>query len=122
MEIQLNQLSEEELVASSKNGDRAAYAALVRRHTRRVYGVCLGVLGNSSDVEDIFQETFVKGLTKMHTLRDDSQFGPWISQIARATPFATNVVLFRRQKLRKAGGRTQHHEGRCVHQAVPGPQ
>jgi len=83
MELQLNQLSEEELVAASKNGDRAAYAALVRRHTRRVYAVCLGVLGNSSDVEDIFQETFVKGLTKMHSLRDNSQFAGWISQIAR---------------------------------------
>jgi RNA polymerase sigma-70 factor (ECF subfamily) len=83
MELQLNQLSDEELVAASKDGDRAAYAALVRRHTRRVYAVCLGVLGNSSDVEDIFQETFVKGLTKMHTLRDNGQFAGWISQIAR---------------------------------------
>ena len=76
-------MSDEELVAASKNGDRAAYAALVRRHTRRVYAVCLGVLGNVSDVEDIFQETFVRGLTKMHTLRDNSQFAAWISQIAR---------------------------------------
>ena len=83
MELQLNQLSDEELVAASKDGDRAAYAALVRRHTRRVYAVCLGVLGNSSDVEDIFQETFVKGLTKVHTLRDNGQFAGWISQIAR---------------------------------------
>jgi len=83
MELQLNQLSEEELVAASKTGDRAAYAALVRRHTRRVYAVCLGVLGNTSDIEDIFQDTFVKGLTKLNSLRDNSQFGPWISQIAR---------------------------------------
>lgn len=76
-------MSDEELVAASKDGDRAAYAALVRRHTRRVYAVCLGVLGNDSDVEDIFQETFVRGLTRVHTLRDNGQFAAWISQIAR---------------------------------------
>jgi RNA polymerase sigma-70 factor (ECF subfamily) len=83
MELQLNQLSEEELVAASKNGDRAAYAALVGRHTRRVYAVCLGVLGNTSDIDDIFQDTFVKGLTKLNSLRDNGQFAGWISQIAR---------------------------------------
>lgn len=83
MELQLNQLSEEELVAASKNGDRAAYAALVRRHSRRVYAICLGVLGKTSEVEDMFQDTFVKGLTRLHTLRDDGQFTGWISQIAR---------------------------------------
>jgi RNA polymerase sigma-70 factor (ECF subfamily) len=83
MELQLNQLSDEDLVAASKDGDRAAYAALVGRHARRVYAVCLGVLGNVSDVEDLFQETFAKGLTKMNTLRDNGHFAAWISQIAR---------------------------------------
>jgi RNA polymerase sigma-70 factor (ECF subfamily) len=83
MELQLNQLSDQELVAASKAGDRAAYAALVRRHARRVYAVCLAVLGNVSDVEDLFQETFVKGLTKINTLRDNGRFAGWISQVAR---------------------------------------
>jgi len=83
MELQLNQLSDEDLVVASKDGDRAAYAALVRRHTRRVYAVCLGVLGNVSEIEDLFQETFVKGMTKIGTLRDNGQFPSWIAQIAR---------------------------------------
>jgi RNA polymerase sigma-70 factor (ECF subfamily) len=41
------------------------------------------MLGEPADCEDVFQETFVKGMTKLNTLRDDAQFGSWISQIAR---------------------------------------
>jgi RNA polymerase sigma-70 factor (ECF subfamily) len=83
MELQIDQKSEEELVEASRSGDRDAYAALVRRHARRIYAICLGILGSKSDSEDVFQETFVKGLTRLDTLRDSSQFPAWISQIAR---------------------------------------
>lgn len=83
MELHIDHKSEEDLVAASRSGDREAYAELVRRHARRVYAICLGILGSKSDSEDVFQETFVKGLTRIETLRDSSQFPGWISQIAR---------------------------------------
>ena len=83
MELQLNDMSDEALVAASREGDRSAYAALVRRHSKRVYAVCMGILGSVTDSEDIFQETFVKGMSNIHSLRDDGQFVGWISQIAR---------------------------------------
>ncbi len=83
MELQLNQLSDEDLVASARGGSREAFAALVRRHAKRVYAVCIGILGNTDDSEDTVQETFVKAMTSIATLRDDRQFAAWISQIAR---------------------------------------
>jgi RNA polymerase sigma-70 factor (ECF subfamily) len=83
MELQLNEMSEEDLVAASRDGDRNAYAVLVSRHAKRVYAVCMGILGSDAESEDVFQETFVKGMTKIKTLRDDNQFAGWISQIAR---------------------------------------
>ena len=83
MELQLNNKSDEDLVAASRNGDKDAFAALIRRHSKRVYAVCIGILGNPADSDDIFQETFVKGMTKIHTVRKGAQFAAWISQIAR---------------------------------------
>ncbi len=83
MELQLNDMPDEDLVAASREGDRNAYAALVRRHAKKVYAVCVGVLGNVAETEDIFQETFVRGMTNIRTLRDGGQFAAWISQIAR---------------------------------------
>jgi RNA polymerase sigma-70 factor (ECF subfamily) len=83
MELQLNNKSDEDLVAASRSGDKDAFAALIRRHSKRVYAVCIGILGNPADSDDIFQETFVKGMTKIHTIRKGTQFAAWISQIAR---------------------------------------
>jgi RNA polymerase sigma-70 factor (ECF subfamily) len=83
MELQFNDMSDEDLVAASRSGDKNAFAALVRRHSKRVYAVCIGILGNPADSDDIFQETFVKGMTKIHTLRRGAQFAAWITQIAR---------------------------------------
>ena len=83
MELQLNDMPDEDLVAASRGGGRSAYAALVRRHSKRVYAVCVGILGNVAETEDIFQDTFVRGMTHINTLREGGQFAAWISQIAR---------------------------------------
>jgi RNA polymerase sigma-70 factor (ECF subfamily) len=83
MELQLNEMSDEDLVAASRAGNKNAYAALVRRHAKKVYAVCVGVLGNVADTEDIFQDTFVRGMTHIDSLRDAGQFAAWVAQIAR---------------------------------------
>lgn len=79
----MNERTDEYLVTASRDGDRQAYADLVRRHSRRVYAVCIGILGNTADSDDISQEAFVKGFSSIGTLRGDSSFGPWITHIAR---------------------------------------
>jgi len=79
----VNERTNEYLVTASRNGDRQAYADLVRRHSRRVYAVCMGILGNAADSDDTAQETFVKGFSSIGTLRNGDSFGPWIAHIAR---------------------------------------
>lgn len=75
--------SDENLVNASRTGDKDAYAALVKRHYKRVFVVCLGMLGSVHDAEDITQEAMLKGLLNIRTLRNSSQFGPWIMKIAK---------------------------------------
>jgi RNA polymerase sigma factor (sigma-70 family) len=64
-------------------GDRAAYAPLVRRHYKHVLLVCIGVLGNVHDAEDVAQDAMIKGLEKIGQLKEPDQFGHWIVKIAR---------------------------------------
>jgi RNA polymerase sigma-70 factor (ECF subfamily) len=75
--------SDADLVAAATNGDREAYADLVRAHLKRVFAICLGILGEVADAEDAVQEVFVRGYEKIATLRDGGQFAGWIGQVAR---------------------------------------
>lgn len=75
--------SEKDLVASCKHGDKTAYAGLVRAHSGRIFAICLGLLGNRHDAEDMTQQTLLKGFMQIQTLRNSDRFAPWIARIAR---------------------------------------
>jgi len=71
------------LVVSCRYGDKLAYTGLVKPFSGRVFGICLGMLGNSHDAEDITQEALLKGFTDINQLRDSEQFGVWLGRIAK---------------------------------------
>ncbi len=71
------------MVHLCRSGDRTAYAALVRRHYRRVFAVCFGMLTNVHDAQDVAQETMLKGLLGLRKLARPERFEPWILRIAR---------------------------------------
>ena len=79
----MDQRSDIDLVGATRQGDRAAYAVLVRRYYSQVFLVCLGVLGNTHDAEDVAQDAMLKGLEKIRQLRDAGQFGHWIVKVAK---------------------------------------
>ena len=79
----MNRCSDENLVAVSCAGDRKAYTALVKKYYRYVFLVCMGMLGNVHDAEDIAQDAMLKGFIEINKLRDGSQFGSWITRIAK---------------------------------------
>ena len=79
----MNAHLDENLVHACQRDDKTAYAALVQRHYRHVFAMCLGMLGNVDDAEDIAQEAMLKGLLKIKKLDKAEQFESWILQIAR---------------------------------------
>ncbi|MFC1795248.1 RNA polymerase sigma factor [Planctomycetota bacterium] len=79
----MNTHLDESLVRACQRDDKTAYAVLVKRHYRYVFAMCLGVLGNLHDAEDIAQEAMLKGLLKIKKLNKAEQFESWILQIAR---------------------------------------
>ncbi|UCE50107.1 MAG: sigma-70 family RNA polymerase sigma factor [Phycisphaerales bacterium] len=79
----MSDLSDEKLVDASRAGDKEAYAALAGRYYERVFVTCFGMLGSVHDAEDITQDAMLRGLIRIGTLRDSSQFGSWIVRIAK---------------------------------------
>lgn len=90
----MNERSDKELAWASHQGDRPAYAVLVQRHYKSVFLICLGVLGNIHDAEDVAQDAMIKGFERVRQLREGSQFGGWIVAIARNL----SINLLRKRK------------------------
>ena len=81
-------------IAQAQQGDGAAFEILYNMHKRRVYSLCLRMLGNVAEAEDLTQEAFLQLHRKISTFRGDSAFSTWLHRMA------VNVVLMH---LRKKG-------------------
>jgi RNA polymerase sigma-70 factor (ECF subfamily) len=94
----LNDAADDNAVQACRQGDKAAYATLVERHYRRVFALCLGMMGSAHDAEDLTQEVMLKGFANIRKLSDAGRFEPWILKVAR------NLCLdaLRRRKRLKA--------------------
>ncbi len=96
----MNESIDENTVRACQRGDKTAYAALVERHYRHVFALCLGILGNVHDAEDAAQEALLKGLAKIGRLNRARRFEPWILKIARNQCLD---LLRKRKRLRTLG-------------------
>ncbi len=93
----MNDRADDSVFRACRRGDRAAYSVLAERHYRHVFALCLGMLANVHDAEDIAQETLLKGFLNIRKLARPERFEPWILRIARNLC----IDLLRRQKRAK---------------------
>ena len=75
----------EELVAAAMAGDRDAIRALWERHRRWIAAVLLAHKPAFEDLEDLLQEVAVTFVSKINTLRDESNLRAWLRTIALNT-------------------------------------
>ncbi len=85
---------EAEAIEAAKNGDPDAFSKLYTLHKRRVYTLCLRMLGNVSEAEDMTQEAFLHLFRKLGSFRGESAFSTWLHRLT------VNLVLMH---LRKKG-------------------
>jgi RNA polymerase sigma-70 factor (ECF subfamily) len=85
---------EARVLARAQAGDHGAFAQIYSLHKRRIYSLCLRMVGNIAEAEDLTQEAFLQLYRKISTFRGDSAFSTWLHRLA------VNVVLM---QLRKKG-------------------
>ena len=90
--IQDTELPEAEAIRRAQQGDAAAFERLYQLHNRRVYSLCLRMVGNTAEAEDLTQEAFLQLFRKIGTFRGESAFSTWLHRLA------VNVVLMRLRK------------------------
>ncbi len=97
-----------ELIDAWRDGDEQAFAALVRRHERRVFGLLLRMLGDRQEAEDAAQDTFLNLHRHGHRFRREARFSTFVYRVAM------NAALNRRRTL---GRRRSHMEALSREQA-----
>lgn len=90
-------LTESEALRLAQQGNAAAFDFLYRRHSPRVYALCLRMVKNPTQAEDLTQETFLAVLRGIHAFRGQSAFTTWLHQVTRNTV----LMCFRKKKLKE---------------------
>jgi RNA polymerase sigma-70 factor, ECF subfamily len=83
------ELPEAEAIRLAQQGDAVAFERLYQLHSRRVYSLCLRMVGNTAEAEDLTQEAFLQLFRKIATFRGESAFSTWLHRLS------VNVVLMK---------------------------
>jgi RNA polymerase sigma-70 factor (ECF subfamily) len=70
-----------DIVEKCKGGCRQSQFELYRLYSKAMYNICLRMVRNELDAEDLLQNSFVDVFSKLHTFRYQSSVGAWIKRI-----------------------------------------
>ncbi len=76
-------MEEDRLLSLARQGEVAAFEALIEGYEERIYNLAFRMLGNAEDARDAAQETFLKAYSGLQRFRGDASFSTWIYRIAR---------------------------------------
>jgi RNA polymerase sigma-70 factor (ECF subfamily) len=109
---------EVEIIRLAQAGDAGAFERLYRRYGRRVYHLCLRIVKNEAEAEDLTQEAFLKVFRKIHTFQGKAAFSTWLHRVS------VNTVLMSLRKKKRVEipleNDDQYEEDPGVPRQIPG--
>lgn len=87
-------MAETEAIAQAKEGSAAAFEYLYKLHCKRVYNLCLRMIKNSAEAEDLAQQAFLQVFRRIGTFRGESGFSTWLHRVT----VNTVLMYLRRRK------------------------
>jgi RNA polymerase sigma factor (sigma-70 family) len=78
----VEEMSDAGLVELVLEGDQNVFAMIVERYKDAVQNLAYRMLGNTTEAEDITQETFVRAYTQLVTYKPAHKFSTWLLSIA----------------------------------------
>jgi RNA polymerase sigma factor (sigma-70 family) len=96
--MQVDVLSDKQLIGRYVAGDETALEQLIERHKEKVYTSIVFMVKDASLAEDIFQDTFIKVIDTLRSgkYKEEGKFLPWVMRIA----YNLCIDHFRRLKRR----------------------
>jgi len=84
-------------IAAVLNGNTQSYTYLINRYKGLVYTLCLKIVKNQEDAEEIAQDVFLKAYQQLANFRQESKFSTWLYKIA----YHTSLNKIKRKKIWK---------------------
>src|SRR5256885_12757012 len=106
-------LTDSDLVAASRQGNRDAFGKIVRRYQGLISGLIYSACGDLSASEDIAQETFLAAWKSLSGLREPEKLPAWLCQIAR------HRMLDQRREAVRENARLARAVTQCDRSAAP---
>ncbi|HTE10443.1 MAG TPA: sigma-70 family RNA polymerase sigma factor [Chitinophagaceae bacterium] len=85
--------NDKDIISTVLQGNKQAYAELVKRYQGFVFTICLRYTNSREDAEEIAQDIFVKAYRCLSDFRGDSKFSTWLYTIVN-----TSCITFLRKK------------------------
>ena len=83
------ELTDADVVRLAQRGDANAFERVYRLHSRKIYNLCLRMVGNPTEAEDLTQDVFLQLLRKIGSFRGESAFSTWLHRMS------VNIFLIR---------------------------
>jgi RNA polymerase sigma-70 factor (ECF subfamily) len=77
--------SDKEIIGRVLQGDKNAFAELVKRYQSFVFSIAMRYTNNREDGEEIAQDVFVKAYRALADFRQDAKFSTWLFTITANT-------------------------------------
>jgi RNA polymerase sigma-70 factor (ECF subfamily) len=90
--------NEPEAIKRAQSGDAAAFEYLYKSHSKRVYGICMRMLKNATDAEDLTQHVFLRLFRKIGSFRGEAKLSTWLHRVT------VNAVLMHLRGKKADGG------------------
>lgn len=87
------ELTHQSIIEGCKRGDQQAQFKLYKSYAKSMYNVCLRMVGNAADAEDLLQNSFIDVFRKLHSFRYEAAIGAWMKRIV-----VNNCINFLRKR------------------------
>ena len=71
----------QEIIDQCREGSQKAQFQLYKLYYKPMYSVCIRIINNEAEAEDVMQEAFLKAFTKIETYKGEVSFGAWLKRI-----------------------------------------
>jgi RNA polymerase sigma-70 factor (ECF subfamily) len=71
----------QEIIDQCREGSQKAQFQLYKLYYKPMYSVCMRIINNETEAEDVMQEAFLKAFTKIDTYKGEVSFGAWLKKI-----------------------------------------